>query len=114
MWPEAIAEMQRISVNAGPRSQPLLGFLLARGGRTAEARQILAAGLDRERRTHSGAFTVAAVYAGLGENDQAFTWLNKSLDDRSLMLDNMVVIFDGLRGDPRFDRFRQRLNGQNR
>lgn len=114
MWLEAIAEMQRLSVNAGPRSQAALGYVLARGGRTAEARQILAAALDRERRTHSGAFTVAAVYAGLGETDQAFTWLNRSLDDRSLMLDNMVVIFDGLRRDPRFNRFRQRLNGQNR
>jgi TolB-like protein/DNA-binding SARP family transcriptional activator len=114
MWPEAIAEMQRNLVNAGPRGQALLGYSLARGGRTAEARQILAAALDRERRTNAGAFTIAAVYAGLGENDQAFTWLNKSLDDRSLALDNMAVIFDGLRRDPRFDRFRQRLNGQKR
>ncbi len=114
MWPEAIAEMQRNLVNAGPRGQALLGYSLARGGRTAEARQILAAALDRERRTNAGAFTIAAVYAGLGENDQAFTWLNKSLDDRSLALDNMAVIFDSLRRDPRFDRFRQRLNGQKR
>jgi len=114
MWPEAIAEMQRISVNAGPRGQALLGYLLARGGRTAEARQILAAGLDRERRTNTGAFTIAAAYAGLGENDQAFTWLDKSVDDRSLALDDVAVIFAGVRADPRFDRFRQRLNGQKR
>jgi len=114
MWPEAIAEMQRISVNAGPRGQALLGYLLARGGRTAEARQILAAGLDRERRTNTGAFTIAAAYAGLGENDQAFTWLDKSVDDRSLALDDVAVIFASVRADPRFDRFRQRLNGQKR
>jgi TolB-like protein/tetratricopeptide (TPR) repeat protein len=113
MWPEAIAEMQRISVNAGPRGQAVLGYMLARGGRTAEARQILAAALDRERRTNGGAFTAAAVYAGLGENDQAFTWLDKSLDDHSLVLDNLVI-FDDLRRDPRFDRFRRRLSGQKR
>jgi TolB-like protein/DNA-binding SARP family transcriptional activator len=114
MWPEAIAEMQRISVNAGPRGQAMLGYVLARGGHTAEARQILAAALDRERRTKGNAFTVAAVYAGLGEKDQAFTWLDKSLDDRSLQLDTMSLIFDDLRRDPRFDRFHRRLNGQNR
>jgi TolB-like protein/DNA-binding SARP family transcriptional activator len=114
MWPQAIAEMQRISVNAGARGQAMLGYVLARGGRTAEARQILAAALDRERRTKGGAFTVAAVYAGLGENDQAFTWLDKSFDDHSLQLDSMVLILDGLRRDPRFDRFRRRLSAQKR
>jgi TolB-like protein/DNA-binding SARP family transcriptional activator/tetratricopeptide (TPR) repeat protein len=111
MWPEAIAEMQRISLSAGPRGEAMLGYMLARAGRTDEARQILAAMLDRERRTDGGAFEVATVYAGLGENDQAFTWLDKSLEDRSLVFENATVV-DGLRSDRRFDRFRRRLAGQ--
>jgi hypothetical protein len=53
------------------------------------------------------------MYAGLGQNDQAFTWLDKSLEDRSLVFENGTV-FDGLRSDPRFDRFRRRLGGQKR
>jgi len=61
----------------------------------------------------TGAFEVAAVYAGLGDNDQAFVWLDKSFDDRSLSFENMIPL-EGLRADPRFDRFRQRLSGQNR
>jgi tetratricopeptide (TPR) repeat protein len=113
MWPEAIAEMRRISANAGPRGKSMLAYMLARGGRPDEARQILAALLDRERRLNSGAFEVATVYAGLGDNDQAFAWLDKSLDDRSFGFDRTIVV-DGLRNDPRFDRFRQRLEGQNR
>jgi len=115
MWPEAIAALQRNSVNAGSRGQALLGYMLARGGRPDEARQILAALLDRERRLNGGgkAFEVATVYAGLGDNDQAFAWLDKSIDDRSFRFDNMFVI-DGLRSDPRFDRFRQHLESQNR
>jgi adenylate cyclase len=113
MWPEAIAEMRRISANAGPRGQATLGYMLARGGRLDEARQILATLLDRERRLNTGAFEVATVYAGLGDTDQAFAYLDKSLDDRSLLFDNMIVV-DGLRNDPRIDRFRQRLEGQKR
>jgi len=105
--------MRRISANAGPRGKSMLAYMLARGGRPDEARQILAALLDRERRLNSGAFEVATVYAGLGDNDQAFAWLDKSLDDRSFGFDRTIVV-DGLRNDPRFDRFRQRLEGQNR
>ncbi len=113
MWPQAIAEMQRIAATAPPRAKAVLGYLLGRSGRPNEARQVLAAMLDRERRLKTGAFEVATVYAGLGDNDQAFAWLDKSFDDRSLSFENMIPL-EGLRADPRFDRFRQRLNGQNR
>ena len=113
MWPQAIAAMQRIAATAGPRAQAVLGYLLARSGRQNEARQVLAAMLDRERRLNTGAFEVATVYAGLGDNDQAFTWLDKSFDDLSLDFENMIPL-EGLRDDRRFDRFRQRLNGQKR
>jgi TolB-like protein/DNA-binding SARP family transcriptional activator len=114
MWPEAIAEMQRISVNAGPRGQAILGYMLGRGGRTAEARRLLAALLDRSRRTKGGAFDVALVYAGLGENDQAFIWMDRALDDRSLGFHWLPAVADGLRRDPRFDGVRQRLGLQKR
>jgi len=109
MWPEAIAEIQRIQVNGGPRVQALLGYTLARGGRADEARQILAALLDRSRRINGGAFDVAIVYAGLGENDQAFIWLEKAVNDRSLGFVWMHTFVDGLRGDPRFERLRRRV-----
>jgi hypothetical protein len=114
MWPEAVAEMQRISVNAGSRGQALLGYMLARGGRADSARRILTALLDRSRRTNGNAFDVATVYAGLGENDQAFRWLDKALDDRSLDVENLLAVLDGLRGDPRLDSFRRRAGLQKR
>jgi tetratricopeptide (TPR) repeat protein len=114
MWPEAIAETQRTSVNAGPRGQALLGYMLARAGRTDEARRILAALLDRSRRINGGAFEVAMVYAGLGENDQAFRWLDRAVDDRSLAFDHLPTVVDGLRPDPRFHRLRRRIGHQKR
>jgi adenylate cyclase len=112
MWPEAIAEIQRISATAGPHAQALLGYMLGRGGRTDEARRILAVLLDRARRTNGRAFDVAIVYAGLGENDQAFTWMDKAVDDRSLGFVWMHTILDGLRRDPRFEKIGQRVGLQ--
>jgi DNA-binding SARP family transcriptional activator len=114
MWSEAIAEIQRINVNGGPRGQALLGYMLGRGGRTEEARRILAVMLDRSRRINGDAFDVALVYAGLGENDQAFAWLDKAVDDRSLGFEWMYTIVDGLRRDPRFEKLRRRLELPNR
>jgi tetratricopeptide (TPR) repeat protein len=109
MWPEAIAEIQRITVNGGPRGQAFLGYVLGRGGRTEEARRILAEMLDRSRRTNGGAFDVALVYIGLGDNDQAFAWLNKAVDDRSLGFEWMHTIVDDLQRDPRFEKLRPRI-----
>jgi TolB-like protein/DNA-binding SARP family transcriptional activator len=109
MWPEAIAEIQRITVNGGPRGEALLGYMLGRGGRREEARRILAAMLDRSRRTNGGAFDVALVYIGLGDNDRAFAWLDKAVDDRSLGFQWLHTIVNGLRRDPRFEHLRQRV-----
>jgi tetratricopeptide (TPR) repeat protein len=108
MWPEAIAELQRITVNGGPRGEALLGYMLGRAGRTDEARRILAAMLERSRRINGDAFDVAIVYAGLGENDQAFTWLEKAVDDRSLGFVWMHTMVAGLRGDSRFEKLYRR------
>src|SRR5437764_13711650 len=104
MWPEAIAEIQRITVNGGPRTQAFLGYVLGRGGRTEEARRILAEMLDRSRRRNGGAFAVALVSIGLADSDQAFAWLNKAVDDRSLAFEWMHTRVDDRQRDTRFDK----------
>jgi TolB-like protein/DNA-binding SARP family transcriptional activator len=111
MWPEAIGEMQHMPA-AGRGGQALLGYMLARGGRTSEARRILAGLLDRSSKMHGDSFEIATVYAGLGENEQAFAWLDKAVDDRSLGFDHFALIMDTLPHDARLDRLRQRLGLQ--
>jgi len=56
------------------------------------------------KRTHVGAYSVAVIEVGLGEKDQAFSWLEKARDDRSFFLVNLKVEpeLDSLRSDPRF------------
>lgn len=107
MWPQAIAELQHILPNGGARAQGFLGYMLGRAGRKEEARQILAA-LTRSQRTHGDAFNVAIVYVGLGDNDRAFAWLDKSIGDLSFSLDWAQTFLDVLRSDPRFEDFSRR------
>jgi hypothetical protein len=47
---------------------------------------------------------VAIVYAGLGDKDRAFAWLDRAFDDRtwSLYLLRVEPMLDGLRRDRRF------------
>ena len=107
-WPAAIKELQHVSANGGPRGQALLGYMLARGGRTAEAERILGNLLDRSHRLNGASFDVAVVYAGLGNSDSALTWLTKSIDDRSLGFEWMPWIVQELERFPRFDQVARR------
>jgi len=114
MWPEAIAEAQRNVPNAGPRGQSLLGNLLARAGRRSEAQRILVS--LRERGQHQGqvAGEIATVYAGLGDREEAWAWLERARETHTLVLDDLPLVLDQLRPDPRIDRFRRELGLENR
>jgi len=47
---------------------------------------------------------IALIYAGLGEKDQAFAWLEKGYEERSFQMQWLTVEprWDSLRSDPRF------------
>jgi tRNA A-37 threonylcarbamoyl transferase component Bud32 len=111
MWPEAIAEFRDRQKAAGKEKLPsaFLARTLALAGQRDEAARILAA-LIASSHEGEGAFGVAIVYEGLGDYDNAFAWLDKSIDDHSMWVYVMGPAFAKLRADPRFDRIRQRLN----
>ena len=107
--PEAIAILRPQAEGGDPSFQGLLGCFLARAGQRDEANRVLADLLARFQRTGVGAFEVAMVHAGLGDFDQTFMWLNKSIDDRSISTMIMGHTFEDLRRDPRFQKLNERL-----
>ena len=54
----------------------------------------------------------AYLFAGLGEKDQAFSYLEKAYEDRDSILTGLQVdpLFDPLRSDPRFQDLLRRMN----
>ena len=107
--PEAIAMLRPMAEAGDPLYQGLLGCFLARAGQRDEANRLLTDLIARFQHTGSGAFQVAMVHDGLGDLDQTFAWLNKSVDDRSISSMIMGHTFDDLHNDGRFRKLNERL-----
>src|SRR6202045_3025466 len=73
-------------------------------GEPAKAQEILADLQDSDRHGYVRAFGVAMIYLGLGDRDQALTWLEKGCNDRDVWALNLKVdpIYPDLRTDARF------------
>jgi len=103
MYPEAIAELQKslALAGAGTWERAMLAHSYGRMGRTEDARALLA---DVVSGRDASPYYVALAYAGMGDKDAAFTWLDKALRDRAGPFNelNADPLFDPLRGDPRF------------
>ena len=54
----------------------------------------------------------AKIYAGLGENDEAFAWLEKAFAERESRLEFIKTdpSYDSLHSDPRFNEVLRQLN----
>ena len=107
-WSEAIAVLRPVAAHQ-PHAFGLLGYALARSGARDEARRLLGQMLSDESAGLAPAAGIAEIYAGLGEYDRAFVWLERSFDDYSLRPRIMGPLFDELRADSRFERVRSRL-----
>jgi tetratricopeptide (TPR) repeat protein len=83
----------------------------AKAGDRQQALEILS-GLEKQSSQDSNvAFNIAQIYLGLGEHDQALTWLEKAYDERSVWLIWLGVDpkFDPLRADARFQDILRRI-----
>ena len=105
-YPEAIAELQK-AINLSPADSVLqrdLGFTYGVSGKRAEAVNILNQLQALYEKQEAFGADVAGVYAGLGDKDKAFEWLEKDYQARNGRLARIRwnTPFDPLRSDPRY------------
>jgi len=109
---EALTEFQKGTPPEGdPEASAAIAQVEAlRGNRTA-AEQILHDLSAEGRGQYVPPTSIALIYAALGENDQAFRWLEQAYKDRSWQLVFLKVDprFDTLRSDRRFAALLQRV-----
>lgn len=105
MYAEAITEFQTgVKLSGSPLMLALLGHAYAASGKTAEAKQVLNDLQQLQDQRYVSPYTVAAIYAGLGDNEQAFKWLQTAVEERDIWLMNLKVdpVFAKLRSQREF------------
>jgi eukaryotic-like serine/threonine-protein kinase len=112
---EAVEQYQRAIQLAGASMQGVsagLANALVIGGRTDEARAMLAELSLRRKERYVSPWALASIHAGLGEKDEALLWLERAFDERdsSLVWLKVHPRFDILRGEPRFQALLARLS----
>ena len=105
MYPEAIAEFQTgVKLSGSPLMLALLGHAYAASGKSADAKQVLTDLQQLQGQRYVSPYTVAAIYAGLGDEEQAFKWLERAVEERDIWLMNLKVdpVFAKLRSKRQF------------
>jgi len=105
MYKEAIAEWQKsFLIEGDPRSAELIGKAYSRSGYNGAMRAWLDDLISQSTHHYVSPFTVAEVYAHLGENDHSLEWLEKAFQTRDAQMVDVGTepIFDFLHSDPRY------------
>jgi TolB-like protein/Tfp pilus assembly protein PilF len=114
MYDEALKELQTafdLSGKSDLAEVMLIGHAYAVSGRKDKAREMLN-GLDElTGGRYFSAYRVALIYAGLGEAEAAFKWLERAYDmhDAKLIWLKVDPMLDGLRSEPRFGELMRRV-----
>jgi TolB-like protein/Tfp pilus assembly protein PilF len=105
MYKEAIAEWQKaFLLERDPRSAELIGKGYSRSGYKGAIQAWLDDLISQSTHHYVSAFTVAIMYARLGEKDHALEWLEKAYQarDASMVDFGTEPSFDFLHSDPRY------------
>ncbi len=104
---EAISEYQKaIEMSNGDQDATAsLAHAFAVIGRRAEAEKILRDLEQKSKTAYASPYMIATIYAGLGDKEKAFEYLEKAYQERSLDISwhlKADLRIDNLRSDPRF------------
>ncbi len=103
---EALQELETSAQLTSRSGRPMavLGHAYAVIGRRTDAQAVIKELEEKYAKREAIGQSIAAVYTGLGDKDQALAWLEKDFDARSgdLIRIGWYPPFDSLRDDPRF------------
>jgi serine/threonine protein kinase/Tfp pilus assembly protein PilF len=108
LYPQVIEEWKFYGQLSGDRNESDFASALEQGYRSAGWKGALTRGIEArqaQRKTgYSSPYAIVQLYADLGNNEQAFRWLNTAYQERDWLLEglNTDFVLDPLRSDPRF------------
>jgi len=112
-YQEALVEYRKSREISGdtPQVDAHIAHLLAISGKKSEALAALARLQKVASHQYVPPYDIALVYSGLGQTDQAFTWLEKAYTDHSTEMIYFKVdpMLASLRSDPRYQTLLHRM-----
>jgi tetratricopeptide (TPR) repeat protein len=117
MYPEAIAAHERWtatdpSESRDPYPLAVLASIYGLQGRNDEAAPLIEELKETARHRYVSGFLFAEAYVGLGQRDQAITWLERAYEvhDQWMVFANSYPGLDPLRSEPRFQALLRRMH----
>jgi tetratricopeptide (TPR) repeat protein len=117
MFSEAIALHKKWtaihpSQSRNPYSLALLASIYGLQGRNDEAEALIKELKETARHRYVSGFFFAEAYVGLGQSEQAMTWLERAYEahDQWMVFANSYPGLDRLRSEPRFQGLMRRMN----
>lgn len=114
MHREATTEYEKSLNLAGsdPYVMSLLGYAKAVSEHREEAVKVLTQLREMEKQRYVPPYSIALIYVGLGQKDEAFQWLENAFTDHSGAMIYLKVepMLDSLRSDPRFADLLKRMH----
>lgn len=106
MYKDAIETFSKASMFSKGHPIPVagLGYSYAVSGRQEDALMILELLLERDKEEYVSPYWIAVMYSGLGNNDEAFKWLENGYEEKdcNMVYLKVMPILDNLRSDNRF------------
>lgn len=113
MYAEAIAETRTaMGLRGGSSAKGYLGLWLAKSGKGDEALKLLNEIKQESARTYVQGYTLALIYIGLGDKEEALNHLEKHLLSRAETASTYATApeLDELRSEPRFKAMLKQMN----
>jgi TolB-like protein/Tfp pilus assembly protein PilF len=108
---EAIDAFRRAAALSGMRDSAHLAYAFAVTGHPDSAQRIVRDLVTSADRRYVVPFHIAMAYAGLGDVDESFRWLERAYEERGSFMNGVAVTaaFAPLHADPRWQRLLDRM-----
>ena len=108
MYPQVVEQYKLLGQLDGNPKDVEFASALEQGFHSGGWKGALTKGIEvrqaQRKASYWSAYDIAGLYAGLGEKDEAFRWLNAAYEERNFSMEGMRTDFrlDPVRSDPRF------------
>ncbi|MCH7755712.1 tetratricopeptide repeat protein, partial [candidate division KSB1 bacterium] len=94
-----------------PFIETYIGVTYALMGKKSKAQQVLDYLTKTTKGTYISPYLLAILYCAFGKHDESFSWLDKALEDRHILLCFLKVdpVFNNLRSDSRFNELLKKM-----